>query len=72
MGTRLVRQRLEPREHSSVRQYGFLSRLPRYRIARLSSVLLISTSFPHFSHVQIQTGDSPSAVVHICRELCHC
>ena len=28
MGTRLVRQRLEPREHSSVRQYVFSSCLP--------------------------------------------
>jgi hypothetical protein len=31
MGTRLVRQRLEPREHSSVRQYVFSSCLPLSR-----------------------------------------
>jgi hypothetical protein len=29
-GACLVRQRFTSREHSPVRQYGFLSRLPRY------------------------------------------
>jgi len=30
-GTRAVRQRLKSGEHSPVRQYGFLPRLPRYK-----------------------------------------
>jgi hypothetical protein len=31
-GARLVRQRSASREHSPMRQYGFLSRLPRYTL----------------------------------------
>jgi hypothetical protein len=31
-GACLVRQRLTSREHSPVRQYGFISRLPRYKM----------------------------------------
>ncbi|HXB77948.1 MAG TPA: ABC transporter permease [Bradyrhizobium sp.] len=33
-----MRQRLTSREHSPVRQYGFLSRLPRYSLCPLTAL----------------------------------
>ena len=64
-GTRAVRQRSQPGEHSPVRQYAFSSRLPRYTLLLLG----LTTAVPALPASSIATGVTVAPPPRSIREL---
>jgi hypothetical protein len=60
-GACLVRQRSTSREHSPVRQYGLLSRLPRYTSG--APAFVNRRSRPHIGAVHLDLSDEEAAAL---------